>query len=75
MDKKGLCKLGRAIDHLSPVKPSKTALVTFVPYGTMHMIIQAFLDPFSFHFKILMKQRYICPQVTHFGNTRQSLQG
>ena len=75
MDKKGLCKLGRAIDHLSPVKPSRTALVTFVPYGTMNMIIQAFLDPFSFQFKILIKQRYICPQVTHFGNTRQSLQG
>ena len=39
------------------------------------MIIQAFLDPFSFQFKTLIKQRYICPQVNHFGNTRQSLQG
>ena len=75
MDEKGLCKLGRAIDHLSPVKPSRTALVTFVPYGTTYMIIQAFLDPFSFQFKTLIKQQYICPQVNHFGNTRQSLQG
>ena len=75
MDKKGLCKLGRAIDHLSSVKPLRTALVTFVPYGMMHMIIQAFPDPFSFQFKILIKQRYFCPQVTHFGNTRQFLQG
>ena len=46
MDKKGLYELGRATDHLRPVEPSRTALVTFVPYGTMHMIIQAFLDPF-----------------------------
>ena len=75
MDKKGLCKLGRAIDHLSPVKPSRGALVIFVPHGTTHMIIQAFLNQFSFQFKISIKQPYICPRVTHFGNTRQSLQG